>query len=275
MLAALRPTASQRGSFMLQNSRGWLCDSAAHLPGSLPACNAVRNGRRLFAARAPDGGSRASDGADDIAELAALFERAAAHERVNGYSNVAGRQFSNFGAFLVHALERFGTAGSGTGFSAAWAEASKDATRYATLRVPERSALVVRTCCAGEHRFRIATLRSRRCGHRRTALGCSASLTPRLCRLSRLFRLGRQHLRPSRVRGSCRRLRRRCSLLLRTRCHSARRWRLVLLLLTLLAVLRRKLRVAQRRLLLLLLRHVCWVLGHRRCFRLCKQGKHR
>jgi hypothetical protein len=103
----------------------------------------------MFAARAPDG-RRAEVAAADVSELTGLFERAAAHERVNGYSNVAGRQFPNFGAFLLHALERVGAAGCATGVHAtSWSQACKEATRYATLRVPERSVLVVRCTLSG------------------------------------------------------------------------------------------------------------------------------
>ena len=116
---------------------------AAYSLNNLPSPSVVRHTSRLFAAHASDGGQ--ARGAADVAELTGLFERAAAHERLNGYSNVAGRQFPNFGAFLVHMLERAGAAGCAKETrAAAWAQASQDAARYATLRVPERSALVVR-----------------------------------------------------------------------------------------------------------------------------------
>ena len=164
VLATLRPTVLQRGGLTLQPSPvGWLCNvarQAAHLPGSLPPSIAVRHSTRLVAACASDGGSWPSDGADDIAELAGLFERAAAHERVNGYSNVAGRQFRDFGAFMVHALARLRV--FGVCDSVAWVEASEDAAQYATLRVQERSAVVVRNCYAGSLR-RTHELSSQRC----------------------------------------------------------------------------------------------------------------
>jgi len=139
---ALRPSFGSRG--LPRALHGDCARRAACALASFPSRDAARHTTRLFAARAPDG-RRAEVAAADVSELTGLFERAAAHERVNGYSNVAGRQFPNFGAFLLHALERVGAAGCATGaHAAAWAQASEEATRYSTLRVPERSILVVR-----------------------------------------------------------------------------------------------------------------------------------
>ena len=178
-----------------------------------PSSSAVRHTTRLFAARAP------ATSSSDVAELAKLFELSAKHECKNGYSNAAGRQFPNFGAFLLHALERVGAAGCATGnLAAAWAQASEDAKRYPTLRVPERSALVVRhphhttahSCaCFSEG----ACNPSLRCG----VQSCLALRTTRPCRLSRCRRRPSLQRRLSRLPDRQSRRRRRFRL---SRLHS-------------------------------------------------------
>ena len=166
--AALRPSVGHAGGRGAPRTRPngvarWACPL-----GSLPPGSVARHAARRFAARAADGG-QAGDGAD-VGELVGLFERAAAHERVNGYSNVAGRQFPNFGAFLLHALERLGAAGGATRADAsAWAQARTEAQRYAALRVPERSVLVVR-CCQGRARGDATLTRRPHAGSVRAAL---------------------------------------------------------------------------------------------------------
>jgi hypothetical protein len=88
----------------------------------------------------------------DVAAFAAQFQSGANFERENGYNNVKGKRL--FSAFLCDLLERAAAAQDTLGLHAEtlrWA--TQHARNYDTLRVPQRTTLLVRRLQARARSF--------------------------------------------------------------------------------------------------------------------------